>query len=55
MPELLKSLIDALETISRKDPQSDTCGPSAPHICENGCIGCIARAALSNVETYEVL
>lgn len=36
----------ALEIIDEKDPQSETCGPLAPQVCENNCIGCIARAAL---------
>jgi hypothetical protein len=45
----MTSLIQALIAISARDPQSDTCGPAAPEICENGCIGCIARAALLSV------
>ena len=36
----------ALEEISIRDPVSDTCGPDAPRVCENCCIGCIARLAL---------
>lgn len=48
MNELLEVLRSALEKVSRQDPQSDTCGPKAPEICENGCIGCIARAALKS-------
>lgn len=39
----------SLEAISQRDPQSDTCGPYAPQVCENGCIGCIARSALSSL------
>ena len=50
MNAALAVLLTALETVSEKDPQSDTCGPSAPDICENGCIGCVARAALSEAK-----
>lgn len=39
-------ILRALYRVSDLDPQSDTCGPDAPTICENGCIGCVARAAL---------
>lgn len=42
-----QELVSALRTISARDPQSPTCGPDAPENCENGCIGCIARAALT--------
>lgn len=53
MNETLALTIAALEKVSERDPQSPTCGPAAPDICENGCIGCIARAALGYAK-YEL-
>jgi len=47
MNDALKLALEALERVSERDPQSDTCGSAAPDLCENGCIGCISRAALS--------
>jgi hypothetical protein len=40
----------ALERISEKDPQSLTCGPNAPEVCENNCVGCVARSALKAID-----
>jgi hypothetical protein len=45
--DAVRIALQALERISQKDPQSATCGPNAPEVCENGCIGCVARAALN--------
>jgi hypothetical protein len=36
----------ALESISTRDPQSETCGSNAPMDCAMNCIGCEARKAL---------
>jgi hypothetical protein len=50
MNDMVAMLLNTLDTIAAKDPQSSTCGPAAPDVCENGCIGCVARAALDNAK-----